>query len=343
MNVKNLLFMMGLLIALASCKKEPTTPTPPVDPNNLVITLQDQFTTLPAKVSIFFRVTTKEGDPVSDLTSENFLIYEKGRNDDTERLISRDEAAQQITSNAQVFSYNTLLVLDLSGSVVNNKLQDLKTAAKTFIDEVMPPATDTAFNMTIMWFDGENELHVLAPRSAEKSTLKAAIEGITSNISNDNSTDLYGAVIKGTAEAERLLAETSAVISAASIVIFTDGTDQAARHSRDNAYSAVNNANDLISYYTIGLGAEIDETVLTTLGKNSFAFAENTEVLASKFSEVAGIISKEANSYYLFEYCSPKRDGSGTNELRLSIERGKDKGTVTTTFDAAGFTGGCSL
>lgn len=347
MNKHALCFGMIILLLAACVKKNdpnptPPTPTPEVD-DNLVMTIQDEFTTLPAKVSVFFKVTTKDGQPVADLTEEHFSIYEKGRNDSVEKLISKNEADQQISSNAQVFSYNTLLVLDLSGSVVNVKLNELKAAAQTFIDEVMPSNGDTATTMTIYWFDGEDVLHQLAPRTSNRFELKAAIEGITSNISDDNSTDLYGAVIKSIEEADEILSNVTTVLSAASIVVFTDGSDQAARYLKQDALDAVSNASSKISFYTIGLGNEIDEDVLTSIGKNASAFASNTAELTGVFSGTAQAISSEANSFYLFEYCSPKRSGSGESQLRISIKRGNQTGNLTTKFDATGFKGGCSL
>ena len=48
------------------------------------------------------------------------------------------------------------------------------------------------------------------------------------------------------------------LILGVSIIVFTDGTDQAARYSREEAYAAVENASEEIKYYTIGLGNEID-------------------------------------------------------------------------------------
>lgn len=345
MNKHTLCYAMMIFLLAACVKKndpKPSTPTPIVD-DNLVMTIQDEFTTLPAKVSVFFKVTTKAGLPVADLTDDDFSIYEKGRNDSVEKLISKSEAAQQISSKAQVFSYNTLLVLDLSGSVVNLKLNELKTAAQAFIDQVMPSNGDTSTAMTIYWFDGEDVLHQLAPRTTNRFELKAAIEGITSDISNDNSTDLYGAVIKSVEQADEILSNVTTVLSAASIVIFTDGSDQAARYLKQDAINAVSNASNKISFYTIGLGDEIDEDVLSDIGKNASAFATNTTELTSVFTGTAQSISSEANSFYLFEYCSPKRSGSGESQLRINITRGSQVGNLTTNFDATGFSGGCSL
>lgn len=344
---KHALCAAMIMLFLAACVEKneptPTTPTTPMVSDNLVMTIQDEFTTLPAKVSVFFKVTTEDGTPVADLKNEDFNIYEKGRNDSVEKLISKNEADQQISSNAQVFSYNTLLVLDLSGSVVNTKLSELKAAAQAFIDEVMPTQTDSATAMTILWFDGEDILHELAPRTSNRFELKAAIEGISSGISNDNSTDLYGAVLKSIDKAETILDNTTTMLSAVSIVVFTDGSDQAARYLKQDALDAVGNASPKISFYTIGLGNEVDQDVLSSIGKNAAAFADNTEQLTGVFQTIATSISSEANSFYLFEYCSPKRNGSGESQLRINITRGAQVGNLTTNFDATGFQGGCSL
>ena len=61
-------------------------------PNELLLSIQDQFTTLPGKVSVFFRVTDDLGNPVAGLTASDFTIYEQGRNDDCFNTISSSES-----------------------------------------------------------------------------------------------------------------------------------------------------------------------------------------------------------------------------------------------------------
>lgn len=311
--------------------------------SRLQIIIQDQYTTLPAKVSIFFKVETDTGQPVAGLTEENFTIYEKGKNDDQEKIISKDEALRQFSSRKQVFSYNTLLVLDLSGSVSNNYLAELKEASVKFIDAVMSDEDNSGLQMKIAWFDGDDELHSLQELTDDKADLIQSINDISMDISNDNSTDLYGAVIEATTEANQILQSNADVMTAASVVIFTDGSDQAARHNKEEAFNVVNNADPILSFYTIGLGSEIDAEVLTKIGKNAHAFAEDTDGLVETFEEIARQIYDEANSFYLFEYCSPKRDGAGVSDLRLEVMHEGERGTKMTTFDATGFKGGCNL
>jgi len=311
--------------------------------NILVPSIQDQFTTLPGKVSVFFKVSDNEGNPVPGLTAENFTIYEQGRNDDCFNTISTSESQARISPNSQIFSNNSLLVLDLSNSVLSSSLAELKSATTSFVANVMPTTTQESFKMAIYWFDGENELHLLNPLTAEKEELIAAIDSITDDISNDPSTDLYGAVIKSTDIATELLnASTQGdKIGAASIIIFTDGTDQASRFTQDAAQKKVDAANPNIAFFTIGLGSEIDTQILTDIGKTFSVFASNKEELETTFNDISFRVSEQANSFYLFEYCSPKRDGSGENNLAIQVQQGSRQGAVQTKFNATGFTGGC--
>ena len=314
-----------------------------LDEGDLVLSIQEQFTTLPGKVSIFFKVSDTDGNPVSGLTANQFTIYEQGRNDDCFNTISTSESFARISPNSQIFNNNTLLVLDLSNSVLSSSLNELKVASTSFVNSVMPTTTQESFKMAIYWFDGENELHLLNELTSSKQDLINSIDGITDDISNDPSTDLYGAVIKSTDIASNLIKQTTSGgnIGAASVVIFTDGTDQASRFTEDAALKKVNDADPNISFFSIGLGAEIDAQVLMDIGKTASVFAGNADELEDTFNEISERVSERANSFYLFEYCSPKRDGSGENNLAIQVKSGSRQGAVQTKFDSKGFTGGC--
>jgi uncharacterized protein YegL len=311
--------------------------------NDLVLSVQDQFTSLPGKVSVFFKVSDNSGNPVPGLTAEQFTIYEQGRNDECFNTISASESYARISPNSQIFNNNTLLVLDLSNSVLSNSLDELKSATTSFINNVMPAAEEDSFKMAIYWFDGEDELHLLNPLTASGDELVAAVAGITTTISNDPSTDLYGAVIKSANIASELLLEStnSNSIGAASVVVFTDGTDQASRYSEDEALQKVDQSDSNISFFAIGLGSEIDTEILMKIGKTSSVFAGSTEELETTFNDISLRVNEQANSFYLFEYCTPKRDGSGENNLVIQVNNGNLQGAVQTKFDSAGFTGGC--
>ncbi len=345
-SMKFLIPSLCFVLLFAACKKDEVVSFDNDNPNNqdLIITIQDEYVNPPSRVSVFFKVETRDGTPVAGLTEENFKIYEKGRNDDVEKLLSVDETTRLLGDNSQVFEYHTMLLLDLSGSVLNNSLPELKVAANAFVDDVFASA-NTSNNVGVWWFDGNDVIHQLIGFTDNGDAIKAAITGINASISNDSSTDLFGAVIKSAAMAENKLeeAQNEGILSAFSIIMFTDGTDQAARYSREEAYDVVDNASEGINFYTIGLGAEIDETVLNKVGKTSSVFADDTAALTETFEEVAGLIADEANAYYLFEYCTPKRDGSGNNDLHIVANKDGKEGRKITTFDATGFTNDCDL
>lgn len=350
MKIKSILILSVLFIALTACSSrdddgggESGIECLNLGPQDLNVTIQESFTSLPSKVSVFFKVNENNGDAVPGLTPSNFKIFEQGRNDDCYNEISNLEASASISPNSQIFVNNTFLVLDLSNSVLAGSLQELKEASTNFIASVMPAIPSESTKMAIYWFDGEDVLHVLQPLTSSAPQLQQAIDGIAQDISNDPSTDLYGAVIKSANAAEILLNDIEAqeIFTSVSVVLFTDGTDQAARYTQQEALSSVNNADENINFFTIGLGQEIDTTVLSAIGRTGSAFASNSGELQDVFTDISQGIAGQANSFYLFEYCSPKRDGSGSSNLVIQVIDGDRTGIVQTSFDATGFTGGC--
>ncbi|WP_420387736.1 hypothetical protein [Roseivirga sp.] len=336
MKTSNLkILLVALLCLLYSCSGDDAENT------GLTVTIEDQFVNLPSNVSVFFRVEDEAGNGVAGLTESDFTIYENGAK------ISEFEATRKIQPNEQVFDYHITLLLDLSGSVLGGEsLSGLKTAAKSFIDEVVPAEGEVnaqAVKMEIWWFDGSENIKQLQGTSTNVNTLKTAIDNITPEMSSDNSTNLYGAVIQGINIATQKISQTRELdeIASSAVVIFTDGTDQANRNTKGQALEAVKNADRDMSIYTIGLGQEIDEAVLRSIGKTSFVSAVNIGELLDRFQEIGDLINGRANSYYLLEYCSPKR--SGSNQLTIEANKGALKGNANTFFDASDFNGSCSL
>lgn len=350
--MKNLfsLTLVCFVLLLTSCSKNFVDPTSgpigcdtDLSQQSFDITIQDKYVTLPGQVSVFFKVDDIDGRPIAGLNSTDFAIFEKGRNDDCFKSISAFEANARISPNSQIFQYNTMLVLDLSGSVLQGSFNELKSATLRFIDSVMPRYGKGDVRIGIWWFDGEDKLHELQDFTGEREVLISKINKLDQNMSNDSSTDLYGAVIKSAGIANNQLQNflDQGTIAASSVILFTDGTDQAARYTKEDAFKAVNNTSEYINFYTIGLGNELDTDILAKIGKSGSIIATDNNELEEKFNEAADLVFDEANSFYLFEYCSPKRDGSGTSELVLQVDLEGVRGYAQTSFDATGFVGGC--
>ncbi|MDM8551855.1 hypothetical protein QUF72_17360 [Desulfobacterales bacterium HSG2] len=316
-----------------------------VEKSGLVLSLADQDEETPANVSVLFKVETDNDEPVIDLNVSNVRIFEDGES------ISEYESQLAILPKPGKFTSYTLLLLDLSGSVLESEsLPELKKAAEGFVNAMMPDPGDDDFGeieIGIWWFDGATNIHQLASFTTDSYRLITEIDTIDENISSDSSTNLYGAVIQGIDRVENLADEKENSISVGSLVIFTDGKDQAGRKTKEVALNAVDNADEDISVYSIGLGGEIDEPTLKLIGRDDFVFAEDIDELVTQFEKIANNIREDVKSYYLLEYCSPKRKGS--HDLKISVMHEDPvtqdtlSGSMTTCFCAEGFKGGCEV
>ncbi|MEM1136566.1 MAG: hypothetical protein AAGI07_12070 [Bacteroidota bacterium] len=305
----------------------------------IVLTLLESDSQAPANVSLFFKADFDNGDAVADLEISDISIFEDNE------LISEFEATRSFRDEDEEFLFSNILLLDLSGSVLDAEaLPILKEASIDFIEQVIQPDSIEPIEMAIYWFDGEQDIHLLEGFTSDRTVLINSINSITSDISSDNSTNLNGAVSQGIRIMEQRLDAIEAsldVLAAGSILIFTDGTDRANRVTESAALDSVRRADENISMFTIGLGGEIDQNVLNQFGKDGFELADNPDGLTESFEEAARNIRDEANSFYIFEYCSPKR--SGTFSLKIEVSAAGKSGTLEVPFDANGFTGGCTL
>ena len=292
------------------CDQEPT-----IEESGLTLSLANQEEKLPANVSVIFKVETETEVPITELEVTNVGILEDGF------LISEDESKKALLPKPGKFKSYTLLLLDLSGSVLESeKLSTLRGGAREFVKAVMPPFGSDEFGeieIGIWWFDGAADIHPLVPFVTDIDELISGIETIDKDISNDSSTNLYGAVIQGIDNVKSLTGKEKSIVSVASVVIFTDGDDQAGWRSEEDALKAVGNAAEAISIYSIGLGDEINESILKAFGRDDFVFADDIDDLVEQFEKIAGNIRKDVRSYYLLEYCSPKRKGS--HDLKISV------------------------
>ena len=289
----------------------------------------------PSNIYLFFTVQDGNGNPVTGLKDADFEIYED------DRLISQYESSQTIFPNPSVYTMDTVLLLDMSGSVLNadaSVFASLKDSAAAFLDNVVGEQGQEA---AIYYFDGQAQIHKLAEFSKDITSLKATIQsltvsGIKAAEGYDPSTNLNGAVQQGLAalDAARTAAGTDKLFIG-TLVTFTDGTDQA--HLVTDA-AAVASVNASTHYsFTIGLGAEIDEAHLKDLGKSGFAWAQNSDDLSGAFAEIAATISSQSDKRYILGYCTPSR--SGDHQVKLSVK--KRPGELNFAFNADGFSGGC--
>jgi hypothetical protein len=321
--------MIGLALMVSGCSSS----TGPFD-SPLVIEILDTQTQAPAKVTVTFQVRTEDGDPVPNLPVSAFELLDNGVSD------SGFESSKAFQPKPGRFQTSVALLLDMSGSITgSDALPLLKTAAAAFVGSSLDAA---GVSVGVWWFDGGIDLVRLMDFTTDATALEAAIDGLTADVTRDNSTNLNGAIQLGIGVVEERIqsAAPSGLTQTGALVIFTDGTDQASRVTSSAALAAV--ASTAIGVYSIGLRGEIDELFLSRIGRSGSAFADNTAALLSQFTGVGDQIEALANSFYVLAYCSPRRAGLD-NQLTIRVTSGPRQAEATTTYPAVNFTGGCTI
>lgn len=288
--------------------------------------------TRPSNVAAYFKVQTSSDEPVGGLTAEQFRIYED------DQLVSTYESKQVILNPEVAASHYTMLLVDMSGSVAESGAVDsVVEAAASFTERV-----EKSQKVAVYAFDGCDRLHPIAPFTSGAGA-NAAIRSLKGYKADDPSTNLNGAVVQALAELKTALSRSEHPMRFGTLVVFSDGSDRASRVSKEEMEKAIEETE--YDVFSIGLGAEMQDSELKRVGKTGTAKAENKESVVQAFDTIAARIEATTKSYYLLSYCSPAR--AGQHKLRIeAITKGADgkserTGSFESEFDATGFTHGC--
>jgi von Willebrand factor type A domain len=315
-------------------------------------------TSLPSRISWLFRVETCTGQPVAGLTATQFEIYEDGKK------VSAYESQQQVAARGERYRLYSIVLLDLSGSILRSgDFAQVQTAAATYLETALHAGGD-GHRIALMSFDGREQPQLLVSFTSNLATLRAGLDALAvSECSSsadcattqdrrtcagwrcvDDSTNLNGAVVKTLGVLDTELNTSDVPWRDGALVLFTDGTDQAARMTAATALDAVKKSAQHV--FSIGLGGEVDEGALRGFGKDGYWPVAKAAELKPAFTEIAARVSGLANRFYALEYCSPKRNGTHALKVVATVETERDgtmTGSLTGQFDATGFTSGCQL
>jgi hypothetical protein len=281
----------------------------------------------PSNVAVYFTVDTAFGEPVGGLTATDFRIYEDGQ------LVSESESQQTIVNPEVAAEHYTLLLVDMSGSVTeSDQVPLLQQAATEFTSQL-----EGNQRVAVYAFDGSEDLAVIAGFTSSGGA-QGAINRLGSYRSRDPSTNLHGAVVQAIRVLDTELARSSVPLRFGTIVVFTDGSDRAARVSKRDMGAAI----DASPYdiFAIGVGSEIDEGTLGDVGRDGYVLVADTAAVTDAFRRVGERILAMTQRYYLLSYCSPARAG----EHRVTVEAvtPEASGRLAYDFDAAGFGPHCN-
>lgn len=296
----------------------------------LNLRLVDHSVRKPSNVAVYFNVTDHNNVGVPNLTADDFHVYEDGK------LVSPFESKQTILNPEVAAVQDTLLLMDMSGSVTNSgQAPALADAAAGFADRV-----GKTNQIAVYAFDGAKEIHPIVGFTTGSGSVAGGINALRTYKPRDPSTNLNGAVIEALAVLSKQMERAQQPLRFGTLVVFTDGTDHAHRVSHDDLMKALDDVQGQISVFVIGVGAEIDEGELRSIGRQGAVLSKKPEEVKAAFDQIAQQVEDYTKSFYLFSYCSPAR--AGDHEVRIEADAKKrGSGSLEYQFNANGFGPNC--
>ncbi len=271
-------------------------------------------------VTLYVEVVDAAGEIVGGLPRESFQLTE-------------DKAAVHITdfSAGNAETVNVVLLIDQSRSMeFENKMDAAENAAIAFIDEMR--AQD---KIALITFD--EHVNHLRGFTADKTTLKEAIRGITTGECTAIYDSIYAAVDSMEGISGRRV-----------IILLTDGidcrevpsmSDRGSNHTLGEAISYAQDAE--LAVYVIGLGNKadasdlwrgIDEAALRRIATETvgdYYYAPTGNKLRELYESLAGRVQRE----YVITYVSPRPGYDGTRrDINIIVQQGDTIAEVDSTY-----------
>ena len=255
-------------------------------------------------IDCYVTVTDDQGNPISGLNESNFTVKEDGHTESPITVTPMGAGAVPIA---------VALVIDRSGSMGLQPLDDAKTAAITFVNQM--GSNDKAAVISF-----SSDVRVDQPFTSDKSLLINAINSLTSG----GFTAMYDAVIKA-------VNQTNTQTGRKAIILMTDGADNASSSSLQDAINTAVQSN--IPVFTIGLGltAEQDLQQIADSTGGRYYYAPSS----SDLQQIYQLISQQLQNQYKITYTThnPNRDGT-TRTVRITANYQGNTDTKSRTYVA---------
>lgn len=281
----------------------------------------------PNNVWVFF--TVQDGkEPVGGLAAEDFKIYEDGS------LVSTLESKQTIQNPEVAAVMYTMLLVDMSGSVTESgQVGTLVDSAKSFAEKV-----GKSQKVGVYSFDGSAKIEKVVGFTDAAGSVDAALERMKSYKPKDPSTNLHGAVVEALRELRKELDKDSKPLKFGTLVVFSDGTDRAARVTRKEMIEEIDKPEyENYELLAIGVGAEIAKAKLDDIGRNGTELVQDQTKVKEAFDKVAARIDAHMKRFYLLSYCTPARKGEHRVKIEAVRKNPEASGSLEYTFKADGF------
>jgi Ca-activated chloride channel homolog len=251
---------------------KPAATAPPADSSRIVLEVN--------RVNLLFTVTDKKGRFITDLTKDDFEVYENKKQQNIIQFTAESDLPLRLA-----------ILIDTSNSI-RDRFRFQQEAASEFIRVALRPEQDKAM---IVSFDSSTEL--VADLTGNVQQLEKAIQDLRPG----GGTSLYDAVFF--ACRDKLMQDQPMHKFRRAMVILSDGDDNQSRYTRDQALEMAQKGDVVV--YTISTnishvptdGDKIMKYYAAETGGVAF-FPFKAEDLAQSFINVANELRHQYNVYY---------------------------------------------
>ena len=259
---------------------------PPDTHDSIQVTINQIDDTGFPTINSYVSVLDKTGNSIIGLDETNFLVKEDGVR----------ELPITVTPYGGAQKVNVAMAMDYSGSMSNQAIADMETAAHTFVN-LMETNDEGAI------FKFSSYVQKMIGFTSDKNALHNAINA--SFPGAGQGTALYDAIYNAVTEAIGQSGRKA-------VLALTDGKDNQSIRTINQIIAYANQFNTPV--FTIGLGASIDEYVLKKIANETGGeyYAAPT---SSDLDEIYKKISEYLRNQYLVTYTThnPRRDGTWRN------------------------------
>jgi len=255
-------------------------------------------------VSVYFSLLDSDGDPITNISTENLTISEDGKRIAIESLQSAEEEPISVA-----------LVLDTSGSMAGQKITAARNAATDFISNLK-----TGDQIGILSFNTTLTHH---------TDFTTELASARNQVNRIESVPLSGTCLYDAAyEAVQMTATLPSGRRA--IILLTDGVDEllqgglCSTYTVDDVINLATQRNTRVPIYTIGLGSKVDARTLDRLaaltGGKSLYSPESSQ-LEALFQKLSDLL----RSQFVLHYTTTSAPGEHTLVLQASYHNAQDQ------------------
>jgi len=316
----------------------------------------------PSAVAMLYRIetcVTREAVVLDPAPGESvFDYYALTENGST----LSSEAVPDVDRSERQRAY-VMLLLDFSSSTRLVETE-LLASARAFVEQVIG-ASDRVW-VGVQVFDGRPAPVIVVLPTRDLPTLRTALAGLagySDPLADSGSTNLHGAMVSAvsslqTWQSQIMARNDDGVVTSGYVVAFTDGRDTSERVTAADAASAVLAARTAlvvdsaptVQTYGVAFSVGADYTAAAraafqqVLGDPSYLLeGASTDLLLTRFEELAARIAAQAQATHLLKYCSAARSGSREVVLGIAPVAGRmGSNSIRVAFSADSFAAGCS-